>query len=98
MNTHNIGPKYLFFASKECIPYACTCVTVCNVILNVQVDVLGNVAKLVSERDNALRQAVLGTMEALYCCEGDGERTAVMGTIRSYIGSLQEVQSSIKHK
>lgn len=38
----------------------------------VQIDVLGSVAKLVSERDNALRQAVLGTMEALYCCEGDG--------------------------
>jgi len=42
-----------------------------------QVDVLGSVAKLVSERDNALRQAVLGTMEALYCCEGEGESEAM---------------------
>ena len=39
---------------------------------NRQVDILGATAKLVTERDNALRQAVLGTMEALYCCEGEG--------------------------
>lgn len=37
-----------------------------------QPDVLPAVAKLVSERDVALRQAVLGTMEHVYSFEGDG--------------------------
>ena len=46
-----------------------------------QVDLLGTVARLVTERDNTLRQAVLGTMEALYCCEGDGECVCVWGEI-----------------
>lgn len=47
-------------------------------------DILGSVAKLVTERDNTLRQAVLGTMEAVYCCEGEA--------IWRWLGRLSEQQ------
>ncbi|GAX77872.1 hypothetical protein CEUSTIGMA_g5314.t1 [Chlamydomonas eustigma] len=55
--------------------------------LNRQVDILGCVARLVTERDNALRQAVLGTMEAVYCCEGDG--------MWKWLGKLTDQQRSL---
>ncbi|KAG1675584.1 hypothetical protein FOA52_014172 [Chlamydomonas sp. UWO 241] len=55
--------------------------------LNKHADVMGTVARMVSERDTALRQAVLGTMEAAYCCEGDN--------LWSYLGRLTDQQRSL---
>eukprot|EP00798_Chlamydomonas_sp_ICE-L_P001437 gene1437-32811_t len=54
---------------------------------NKQADIIGMVARLVTERDTALRQGVLMTMEAVYSCEGNN--------VWRYAGKLSDQQRSL---